>query len=298
MNDFTIHGLWPQIFPEKLPNCTKTEQFNLTLLKSLESDLLSLWPSLSNYSSPESFWKHEFNKHGQCALEDPLIHGQYGYFKFGIDLMKKLRLLDNLKKHNITPHASEQYNKDLGRLEEVRICLNLSHNYTDCPVLVGSDLLNHQPSDNQQRTTALSLERSHFDVPCLYDSLLTSTSHSAPPKELDGFTIHGMWPKTARHKDPKCKSKEQFDITQLQGLLSDLKHLWPFLKNYSYPAAFWKYEFDIHGRCALQDPLIGNQYRYFKFGIDEMKKLKLLDNLKKHGITPHSSRQYDVSLRE
>ncbi|CAH8428645.1 unnamed protein product [Schistosoma intercalatum] len=51
----------------------------------------------------------------------------------------------------------------------------------------------------------------------------------------------------------------------------------------------------MHGRCALQDPLIGNQYRYFKFGIDEMKKLKLLDNLKKHGITPHASMKYDAS---
>ncbi|CAH8428641.1 unnamed protein product [Schistosoma intercalatum] len=51
----------------------------------------------------------------------------------------------------------------------------------------------------------------------------------------------------------------------------------------------------MHGRCALQDPLIGNQYRYFKFGIDEMKKLKLLDNLKKHGITPHASMKYDAN---
>ncbi|VDP42174.1 unnamed protein product [Schistosoma mattheei] len=65
-----------------------------------------------------------------------------------------------------------------------------------------------------------------------------------------------MWLKTARHKDPKCKSKEQFDIAQLHGLLSDLKKLWPFLKNDSYPAAF----------C----------------------------NLKKHGITPHASMKYDT----
>ncbi|VDP62451.1 unnamed protein product [Schistosoma curassoni] len=84
----------PQKFPDVQPNCTATEQFNITLLKNLLDDLRNLWPSLSNYSNPESFWKYEFDKHGKCALQDPLVGNQTQYFKFGIDLMKKLNLLD------------------------------------------------------------------------------------------------------------------------------------------------------------------------------------------------------------
>ncbi|VDP41769.1 unnamed protein product [Schistosoma margrebowiei] len=159
LNDFTIHGLWPKKYRGKDPKCKSQEQFNITVLQGLRSDLLRLWPSLSNYSSPETFWKHEFDKHGKCALQDPLIHDQYNYFKFGIDLMKKLNLLEALKNHGITPNASKQYNKtafqkvfesELGHngsikcinasgqssvnlLEEVRLCLNLTHQYTDCP---------------------------------------------------------------------------------------------------------------------------------------------------------------------
>ncbi|CAH8429694.1 unnamed protein product, partial [Schistosoma guineensis] len=34
---------------------------------------------------------------------------QYDYFKFGIDLMKNLHLLENLEKNGIAPNASAQY---------------------------------------------------------------------------------------------------------------------------------------------------------------------------------------------
>ncbi|VDP72411.1 unnamed protein product [Schistosoma mattheei] len=45
-------------------------------------------------------------------------------------------------------------------------------------------------------------------------------------------------PKTARHKDPKCKLKVEFDINQLQDLRNDLEELWPSLNNYSTSASF------------------------------------------------------------
>ncbi|VDP29029.1 unnamed protein product [Schistosoma curassoni] len=124
----------PKDFPEKQPQCAVKEQFDIKKLENLLSDLKKLWPSLSNYESPESFWKHEFNRHGRCATEDPAIVNQHGYFKFGIDLMKKLHLLEKLIKNGIKPDQSKQYEKGVGRLEEVRICLNVSHNYMDCPV--------------------------------------------------------------------------------------------------------------------------------------------------------------------
>ncbi|CAH8429667.1 unnamed protein product [Schistosoma bovis] len=102
-------------------------------------------------------------------------------------------------------------------------------------------------------------------------------------------------PKTARHKDPKCKLNVEFDINQLQDLLSNLTSLWPSLNNYNTSASFWKYEFDIHGKCALEDPLIRDQHGYFEFGIDQMMKLQLLKKLKENGITPNASAQYETT---
>uniref|UniRef100_A0A5K4FCH6 Beta-lactamase n=1 Tax=Schistosoma mansoni TaxID=6183 RepID=A0A5K4FCH6_SCHMA len=45
------------------------------------------------FSTLSTFRKHEFEKHGLCAVEDPQVFNQYGYFKFGIQLMQKLNLL-------------------------------------------------------------------------------------------------------------------------------------------------------------------------------------------------------------
>uniref|UniRef100_A0A5K4F7X3 Phospholipase A(2) n=1 Tax=Schistosoma mansoni TaxID=6183 RepID=A0A5K4F7X3_SCHMA len=51
------------------------------------------------FSTLSTFRKHEFEKHGLCAVEDPQVFNQYGYFKFGIQLMQKLNLLKTLMKY-------------------------------------------------------------------------------------------------------------------------------------------------------------------------------------------------------
>ncbi|KAH9593616.1 hypothetical protein MS3_00010005 [Schistosoma haematobium] len=143
------------------------------------------------YSTMFIFRKHEFEKHGRCATEDPAIKNQHGYFKFGIDLMKKLNLLETLMKNNITPHDSKQY--ETTNLQSV---LKKEFGY-----------------NGSLKCTEI---RKKPNVRRLEEKGVGRLEESAPPRELDGFTIHAMWPKTARHKDPKCKSKEQFDIAQLR----------------------------------------------------------------------------------
>ncbi|RTG79969.1 uncharacterized protein DC041_0012425 [Schistosoma bovis] len=53
-----------------------------------------MWLLYENFFTMFNYRKYEFDKHGKCALQDPLIRDQYGYFKFGIDLMKGLNLLE------------------------------------------------------------------------------------------------------------------------------------------------------------------------------------------------------------
>ncbi|CAH8429873.1 unnamed protein product [Schistosoma haematobium] len=159
LNNFTIHGLWPKILLDKDPQCKPKEQFNITKLQDLLKDLERLWPSLKDYSKPESFWKHEFSKHGMCVHEDPKIKNQHGYFEFGLNLMKRFNILEFLKKHGIIPHVSQQYEtrklqdifesefrhnvslyctdkkgqKGVQRLEEIWMCLDPDHQPINCP---------------------------------------------------------------------------------------------------------------------------------------------------------------------
>ncbi|KAH8856097.1 Intracellular ribonuclease LX [Schistosoma japonicum] len=159
--DFTIHGLWPIILPNITVNCTGTEKFNISLLQGLRPRLDVEWPSLKNLSRTESLWKHEFEKHGLCAVEDPKIGNQVGYFNTSLQLRAKTDLLNTLKRYNITPSNVTEYNKTVFQevmkkaygspvhlscrqnrgkgspknhsLEEVRFCLNRSFSHIPCP---------------------------------------------------------------------------------------------------------------------------------------------------------------------
>ncbi|CAH8294625.1 unnamed protein product, partial [Schistosoma turkestanicum] len=52
----------------------------------------------------------QFNKHGQCAVQDPKIQGVYGYFKTALEVYNKTDLLNTLRRHNIVPSNRTLYN--------------------------------------------------------------------------------------------------------------------------------------------------------------------------------------------
>ncbi|CAH8497678.1 unnamed protein product [Schistosoma rodhaini] len=151
----------PTILPNIQPNCTGSLRFDIRRLQGIRNELDLMWPHLKNYRESPSFWKHEFEKHGLCAVEDPQVFNQYGYFKFGIQLMQKLNLLKTLMKYKISPHDSRQYDtinlmnvlerefgyngsancirkpgrRGMYHLEEVHVCLNRKHEFMNCPFL-------------------------------------------------------------------------------------------------------------------------------------------------------------------
>ncbi|RTG83521.1 uncharacterized protein DC041_0004979 [Schistosoma bovis] len=46
------------------------------------------------------------------------------------------------------------------------------------------------------------------------------------PTVLNNFTIHGLWPKKFPNIEPKCTSKEQFNITKVQKGVQRLEEVW------------------------------------------------------------------------
>merc|ERR1711935_1083654 len=74
---WTLHGLWPQW----AESCTH-EKFDISQLTDIQDDLNKYWPSCEG--SAESFWTHEWGKHGTCTGMT-----QLAYFSKALALLKQ-----------------------------------------------------------------------------------------------------------------------------------------------------------------------------------------------------------------
>ncbi|GFF36262.1 ribonuclease T2 [Aspergillus udagawae] len=122
-NSWTVHGLWPD-------NCDGTyEQFcdssreysNITEILQAQgrTELLSYMQTYwKDYKgNDESFWEHEWNKHGTCINTiEPSCYTDYkaqeevgDYFQKAVDLFKGLDTYKALAAAGITPSSSKTY---------------------------------------------------------------------------------------------------------------------------------------------------------------------------------------------
>eukprot|EP00736_Rhodelphis_marinus_P007468 Rmarinus@m.10374 len=143
--EFLLHGLWPNRKDGGWPQyCCESSgcEFDVQQLNSIEEMLHTCWPSYHVGNS--DFWKHEWDKHGTCALMDMLP-----YFEKALELRQKYNLLDMLEAGGISQSDNAKYTlRDIERvvkeqlgthavllcntgsngaaqLSEVRICLDL-----------------------------------------------------------------------------------------------------------------------------------------------------------------------------
>ncbi|KAM0276706.1 hypothetical protein ACHAQH_006474 [Verticillium albo-atrum] len=136
-DSWTIHGLWPD-------NCDGTyEQFcdpsreyaNITAILSAESPcslkyMETFWKDQSG--NDESFWEHEFNKHGTCmnTLEPSCYPGYkpgqelVDYFKKTIQVFKTLPSYNWLKSAGIVPSETVTYT-----LDQIQAVLTAHHGH-------------------------------------------------------------------------------------------------------------------------------------------------------------------------
>jgi ribonuclease T2 len=80
---FTIHGLWPNYDDGTWPQfCDSDYKFDEDKLDDLMDQLDEEWPSV--FDSDETFWDHEWSKHGTCALN--IFPTEHSYFKHVLKL--------------------------------------------------------------------------------------------------------------------------------------------------------------------------------------------------------------------
>lgn len=103
-DEWTIHGIWPTKYNTIGPEyCNKSLPFNASALAPLESKLKENWIDIQNGSQPYSFWKHEWNKHGTCAVVIKELNTEFKYFQEGLKLIDTYNMIDVLAKANILP---------------------------------------------------------------------------------------------------------------------------------------------------------------------------------------------------
>jgi ribonuclease T2 len=158
-NDWQIHGLWPQLLNGFWPQyCCWNSNFNTVYIESLIDELLKKWKSLNIDGNDESFWRHEWTKHGTCATSSPLLSGQFEYFDKVLQIYDLFPLKSWLSKRGIFASNDRLYSvteihyaieyelKNRIRLEcalipdsapvltEIHICLDkVSLKPIDCP---------------------------------------------------------------------------------------------------------------------------------------------------------------------
>lgn len=83
INNYSIHGLWPQYTTKSFPSYCSNVSFSIEKLNPIIKELNLYWYSTENKNS--DFWKHEYEKHGSCM---GIKLSEYDYFKKTIDLYK------------------------------------------------------------------------------------------------------------------------------------------------------------------------------------------------------------------
>jgi len=112
VNTWTVHGLWPsQAHSGKhhAPfNCDPSWKFDYKNIKPILGDLHKYWPNLMDNTPADSFWEHEWSKHGTCACQNDLCT-QRGYFEKAMKIRADLGVDSLLAKMNVKPDKEKSY---------------------------------------------------------------------------------------------------------------------------------------------------------------------------------------------
>lgn len=101
-------------------------------------NLLRFWPNLYTNTPLESFWKHEWEKHGTCALALPQVKTESDYFNISLALRDQFDFGPVLQASGIVPDDTILY--DLNKIEHaVQSVMNVKPMMV-CYILKDSDV--------------------------------------------------------------------------------------------------------------------------------------------------------------
>ena len=100
-----MHGLWPEREDGSYPeSCGQGKPYDSSLQTPLLDRLNAFWPSLNGPS--DSFWSHEWDKHGRCGTD--ALPTQPAYFGGALDVLAKYNITVALARHGLFPSNEKQ----------------------------------------------------------------------------------------------------------------------------------------------------------------------------------------------
>lgn len=124
VSTWTVHGLWPSKGSGMGPEFCNTEShkldFDPALLDPILAQLVKYWTNIYQDTELYNFWKHEWCKHGTCAVTLESVDSELKYFKKGLQLQNQFDLLRILKDAGINPsdETTYEYTEFLNALEK------------------------------------------------------------------------------------------------------------------------------------------------------------------------------------
>ncbi|XP_067831239.1 ribonuclease T2-like isoform X1 [Heptranchias perlo] len=107
------------------------------------------------------------------------------------------------------------------------------------------------------------------------------------PKHVDGWTIHGLWPRGK----PFCNKSWSLTQEDIGDLQDDLLHYWPSLVK-SSAFTFWTKEWSKHGTCATCADSMSCPHKYFSLALQLRSKLSIDAAFNAAGIKPSCNNSY------
>lgn len=120
VNTWAVHGLWPSVAHTKHYgpfNCNNSWPYDHDQLKTLMPRLQKFWPNLMQNKEDDSFWKHEWEKHGTCACQKYdtssrkyfSCQKEIDYFIKAMDLGRKIDFDQAMQKGGLLPSLEIHY---------------------------------------------------------------------------------------------------------------------------------------------------------------------------------------------
>ena len=300
---FIIHGLWPNYFTGQLPgDCNQKEE----IIPKFEGEFLDIMqksmPGL--YSNDTYFWSHEYNKHGYCYNKRYYYNARTEYKKYfektlslfnsGFKNLMEDILPDSLGVYNISTKKfqnllyyspmklkSNQYvlicDTKYHQLSEIRFVYDMSFNLVN--VTVGSNTCKEYFFLNFTDTSKIPVyEKYDFYIFALFWHPTDCKSKNndkncykiIKQKELNTFSIHGLWPSYKNGIIPQtCNVGMDIEILDDGSeLFNKLNESWfSVIGDNEY---LWKNEYNKHGYCYVKKlgKEINDYILYFNKTID------------------------------
>lgn len=111
-NIWTVHGIWPTRYNVIGPNyCEPAKPFDPEALDPILEKLEAHWTNIHANAEEDSFWAHEWKKHGSCAANLTQLDSELKYFTQGVEWNIKYPLYDILSAASIVPGSSYSFNQ-------------------------------------------------------------------------------------------------------------------------------------------------------------------------------------------